>query len=196
MPTSMRQVALVQFVTWPGLFLMFFYFSTAVAADIFKGTPGTDTYREGVEWAGICFAFYSLVTFFFSFFISNIAETIGKKYTHLICLTIGGIGLISVSAIENPYLLLLSMTGVGIAWTSILAMPYSMMAGSLPPQKVGIYMGIFNFFIVLPEIIASLGFGWVMENILDNSRILALSVGGILFILAGLLTLRVEENKA
>ena len=196
MPTAMRQVALVQFVTWPGLFLMFFYFSTAVAVDIFHGTPGTNTYKQGVEWAGICFAFYSLITFFFSFFISGIADKIGKKYTHLICLMIGGLGLLSINIIEDPKLLLLSMTGVGIAWTSILAMPYSMMAGSLPPKKIGIYMGIFNFFIVLPEIIASLGFGWIMEHVLDNSRLLALAVGGFLFIIAGLLTLRVKENEA
>ncbi|MBN2523456.1 MAG: MFS transporter [Bacteroidales bacterium] len=194
MPKTMRQVSLVQFVTWPGLFLMFFYFSTAVAAEIFHGQPGTDTYREGVEWAGICFAFYSLVTFVFSFFIPKIADLLGKKITHLVCLTLGGIGLISVYFINEPFLLLISMTGVGMAWTSILAMPYSLMAGSLPTNKVGIYMGIFNFFIVLPEIIASLFFGWIMHNLLGNSRVTALVIGGILFILAGILTLRVKEE--
>ncbi|MCG8697185.1 MAG: MFS transporter, partial [Bacteroidales bacterium] len=122
-------------------------------------------------------------------------EKIGKKGTHLICLSLGGIGLISISFITNHYHLLFSMFGVGIAWTSILAMPYSLMADSLPPAKVGIYMGIFNFFIVLPEIIASLFFGPIMEHLLNSSRTTALAIGGVLFIIAGLLTLRVQEKK-
>ena len=99
----------------------------------------------------------------------------------------------SVGLVRTPEQLFLSMTGVGIAWASILAMPYAMLASSLPREKVGIYMGIFNFFIVLPEIIASLGFGWVMEHLLDNNRLAAVMIGGVLMLLAGFLALRVKE---
>jgi len=104
--------------------------------------------------------------------------------------------MISVSWVENKYMLYLSMTGVGIAWASILSMPYAMLSGSLPKDKVGIYMGIFNFFIVLPEIIASLGFGWLMKNVLNNDRLAAVEIGGGLMILAALICyIFIKEKK-
>jgi maltose/moltooligosaccharide transporter len=102
-------------------------------------------------------------------------------------------GLLSVAIIHDRYLLLLSMTGVGIAWASILSMPYAMLAGALPPAKTGVYMGIFNFFIVIPEIAASLGFGWVMAHLLDNNRLAAVVAGGVFMLLAALLVQRVRE---
>jgi maltose/moltooligosaccharide transporter len=110
-----------------------------------------------------------------------------------LCLICGGLGLLSVVVIHNKYLLLFSMVGVGIAWASTLSMPYSILAGSLPQGKTGVYMGIFNFFIVIPEITASLGFGWVMGHLLNNNRIAAVVAGGIFFILAAILTFRVED---
>jgi len=106
------------------------------------------------------------------------------------------LGLFSLSWIENPNMLFLSMTGVGIAWASILSMPYAMFAGSLPKDKVGMYMGIFNFFIVLPEIIAALGFGWIMQNVLGNDQLLAVALGGGLMLFAGLLALRVDNPES
>lgn len=193
MPTTMKQVALVQFFTWPGLFLMWFYFTTAVATNIFGGTPGDEAYTDGVIFANGAMSFYNLITFFFALFIPIMARRFTKRITHLICLTAGGIGLLSVGMITSPWMLYLSMTGVGIAWASILSMPYALLGGSLPPAKVGIYMGIFNFFIVLPEIIASLGFGWIMEHVLGNDRILAIMVGGGLLIVAAVLCLRITE---
>ena len=117
----------------------------------------------------------------------------GRKATHSLCLICGGLGLLSVAVIHNKYLLLFSMVGVGIAWASTLSMPYSILAGSLPHGKTGVYMGIFNFFIVIPEITASLGFGWVMGHLLNNNRIAAVVAGGIFFILAAILTQRVED---
>ncbi len=197
MPSTMRQVALVQFFTWPGLFLMWFYFTPAVARDVL-GAPDTDSplYAEGVAWGNICFGFYSAVCFAFSFLLPKIADRFSRKYTHMLCLILGALGLLFVGIAPNKYWLLLSMTGVGIAWASILSMPYAMLASTLPQQKLGVYMGIFNFFIVLPEIIATLFFGWIMEHVLDNNRLAAVMVGGGLLCLAALLCLQIRERKA
>jgi maltose/moltooligosaccharide transporter len=111
-----------------------------------------------------------------------------------LCLLAGALGLLSVSVIHDKYLLLLSMVGIGIAWASTLSMPYAMLAGSLPPDKVGIYMGIFNFFIVTPEIVASLGFGWVMNHVLGNNRLGAVVCGGVFLAIAAALAQRVDET--
>jgi maltose/moltooligosaccharide transporter len=126
-----------------------------------------------------------------------IADKLGRKLTHSLCLIIGALGMISVGWVHDKNMLFLSMTGVGIAWASILSMPYAMLSGSLPKNKVGIYMGIFNFFIVLPEIIASLGFGWLMKNVLNNDRMLAVQLGGGLMILAAIICyVFIKENRS
>jgi len=194
MPETMRQLALVQVCTWMGLFCMWLYFPVAVARNVF-GAPDASSplYQQGVEWAGLCFGAYSAVCFAFSFFLPPLAKLRGAKGTHALCLLAGAAGLASVSVIHTPGLLLLSMTGVGIAWASTLSMPYSMLANALPAGKTGVYMGIFNFFIVIPEIVASLGFGWVMNNVLDNNRMAAVVAGGAFMALASLLVLRVKE---
>jgi maltose/moltooligosaccharide transporter len=193
MPRTMRQLAWVQLSTWLGLFCMWLYFPVAVAHNVF-GASDTNSplYTAGVEWAGICFGMYSLVCFAFSFALPGLARRFGRKTTHSLCLICGGFGLLAVAVIHSKFLLLLSMTGVGIAWASTLSMPYSILAGSLPQGKNGVYMGIFNFFIVIPEITASLGFGWVMGHLLHNNRLAAVVAGGFFFILAALLTQRVE----
>jgi maltose/moltooligosaccharide transporter len=198
MPDQMKRIAVVQFFTWPGLFLMWFYYTTAVAVNVFGGVDNNDPiYAEGRDFAGLTLAFYNVVTFAFAFLLPSIADRLGRKLTHALCLLCGAIGLISVGWVENKNLLYVCMTGVGIAWTSILSMPYAMLSGSLPRNKVGIYMGIFNFFIVLPEIIASLGFKGIMKNILHNDRVLAIQVGGGLFILAAIACLLlVKDQKA
>lgn len=203
MPAQMKRLALVQFLTWPGLFLMWFYYSTGVAVNIFggdakaaEGSVASLRFTEGLELANATSAILNLVTFVFAFSIPFIVSKIGKKFTHTICLLIGGIGLISVNMIEQANMLFISMGMVGIAWASILSMPYNILAGSIPPQKMGIYMGIFNFFIVLPEIIASLSFGSIMENFLNNDRLAAVTIGGILLIAAGIIcALIVKEEK-
>jgi maltose/moltooligosaccharide transporter len=194
MPRTMRQLAWVQICTWLGLFCMWLYFPVAVARNVF-GALDTDSplYSAGVEWAGICFGMYSLVCFGFSLVLPILAQRYGRKLTHSFCLACGGLGLLSVAVIHTKYLLLLSMAGVGVAWASTLSMPYSILAGSLPLGKTGIYMGIFNFFIVIPEITASLGFGWVMVHLLNNNRISAVVAGGIFFLLAAALTQRVDD---
>jgi maltose/moltooligosaccharide transporter len=188
MPPKMKQLALVQFFTWPGLFLMWFYYSTAVARNVFGATSETETiYTKGVEFAGLTLSFYNVVAFLFALMIPVIAFRLGRKLTHSICLLAGAIGLISVGFVTNQYMLYGCMVGVGIAWSSILSMPYAMLAGSLPEDKIGLYMGIFNFFIVLPEIIASFCFGWIMIHLLDNNRMLAVQIGGVLMIIAAVL---------
>jgi maltose/moltooligosaccharide transporter len=195
MPSTMRKLAWVQLFSWMGLFCMWLYFPVTVARNVFGAPDETSPlYQQGIEWAGLCFAMYSVVCFAFSFVIPLIARKITMHVTHMAALTCGALGLLSVGVIHTPYLLLFSMTGIGIAWASILSMPYAMLAGAIPAEKTGVYMGIFNFFIVLPEIIASLAFGWVMLHILDNNRLLAVMAGGICLAVAGLLTLRVREQ--
>jgi len=198
MPKRMRVVSLVQFFTWPGLFLMWFYYSTAVAINVFGGKDASDPiYAEGADFGKLTLAYYSIITFLFALVLPSIADRLGRKITHSLCLVCGAIGMISVGWVQNKYALFGCMTGVGIAWASILSMPYAMLSGVLPKDKVGIYMGIFNFFIVLPEIIASLGFGWLMKNVLGNSRLLAVQVGGGMMILAALLCfLLIRESKS
>jgi maltose/moltooligosaccharide transporter len=197
MPDQMKRLAVVNFLTWPGLFLMWFYYSTGVASDIFGGDAKTnsDVYTQGLEYANTTSAILNLVTFLFSFTIPFWVSKLGKKYTHTACLMIGGIGLIAVNHIHQPAMLYVAMGMVGIAWASILSMPYSMLAGCIPDGKIGIYMGIFNFFIVLPEIIASLFFGKIMSNYLHNDRLLAVQIGGCLLVIASILcALIVKEN--
>jgi len=195
MPAAMRQLAPVQICTWFGLFCMWLYFPVAVARNV-MGAPDESSrlYREGVEWAGLCFAMYSAVCFGFSFALPKIARALGRKTTHALCLLAGALGLLSVAFIHDKHWLLLSMTGVGIAWASILSMPYAMLSASLPAARTGVYMGIFNFFIVIPEILASLGFGWVMLHLLHNDRMSAVVAGGAFLVLAALLVLRVQDR--
>ena len=178
MPQTMRRLAWVQIFSWLGLFCMWLYFGVAVARNIFGGTPGTPAYEQGIAWGGNCFAMYSAVCFAFSFALPTVAGWLGRKLTHGLCLLMGAIGLLSVAVISSKYPLLLSMVGVGVAWASILSLPYSILAGALPPEKTGTYMGIFNFFIVIPEILAALVFGKVMETLLTNESVLVQLLGG------------------
>jgi maltose/moltooligosaccharide transporter len=193
----MRQLGAVQFCTWLGLFCMWLYFPVAVARQVF-GAADTQSplYADGIQWAGLCFAAYSAVCFLFSFALEPLARVLTRRRAHGLCLVAGALGLLSVAIIHNRYLLLLSMTGVGIAWASTLSMPYAMLSDSLPPRRVGLYMGIFNFFIVTPEILASLGFGWVMNHILNNNRLAAVVSGGVLMLIAALLTQLVDDRRS
>ena len=173
---------------------MWLYFPVAVAHNVFGADdPHSALYTEGVAWGGYCFAMYSAVCFAWAFALPALASKLGRKATHSLCLLCGAAGLMSVAVIHNKWLLFGSMVGVGIAWASTLAMPYAILAGSLPAEKTGIYMGIFNFFIVTPEIVASLGFGWVMAHLLNNNRLLAVVAGGVFFVVAAALMQRVRD---
>ncbi|MFZ0731088.1 MAG: MFS transporter [Candidatus Sulfotelmatobacter sp.] len=203
MPRTMRQLAPVQFCTWLGLFCMWLYFGVAIARSVFGATtPQSSGYTEGVKWGGICFAFYSAVTFVFAMVLPQIAQSLGRKATHSLCLACGGLGLLSVAFIHSQWLLLGPMLGVGIAWASILSMPYAVLVGSLPPDRFGVYMGIFNAFIVIPEIIAGAFFNRVVNFLIPrlpasiDVRLAIVMIGGGALLLAALLMLRVEDVPA
>jgi maltose/moltooligosaccharide transporter len=195
-PETMRRLGPVQLFTWLGLFCMWLYFPVAVAHNVFGAEdPTSPLYKEGIEWGGICFAAYSALCFAFSFALPWLAKKIGRKKTHTACLLCGAIGLISVVVMHNKYMLLFTMVGVGIAWASTLSMPYAMLAATLPPERTGVYMGIFNFFVVTPEILASLFFGWVMTHFLHNNRIYAIIAGGACMLIAAALMQRVTDPR-
>jgi maltose/moltooligosaccharide transporter len=194
MPTTMRQLAWVQCFSWLGMYCVFLYFPPAVARNIIGAVSERSAlYTEGIEWAGLCIAMYNAVCFAFSFVLPRLAKITNRKVTHSLCLVCGGVGLISLQFIHNQYLVLLPMVGLGIAWASLLSMPYAILVGSLPPKKSGIYMGIFNFFIVLPEVLASLGLGWIMSHLLNENRLTAVVLGGCFMLISAVLTLRVQD---
>ena len=193
MPATMKQLAWVQLFTWFGLFCMWIYFSVAVARGVFGATDEKSAlFTEGVEWGGVCFSMYNAVCLVFSVALIALAKRHSPKVLHTLALLCGAAGLVSVALIGNKYLLLVPMVGVGIAWASIVSMPYAMLSGALPEDKMGVYMGIFNFFIVIPQIVASLGLGWVMEHWLSNDRMAAVVIGGVSLGIAAVLTLRVR----
>lgn len=196
MPKTMSRLGLVQLMTFLGLFCMWLYFTVFVARNIFGATdPDSAAFRAGVEWGGLCSAAYNAVCFAFSFALPSLARAFGRKYTHTVCLLCGAAGLIGVLFIHSKYGLLFSMLGVGIAWASTLSMPYAILAAILPPNHIGIYMGIFNFFVVVPEILASLFFGSVMVHFLHNNREYAVVAGGVCMVIAAVLMQRVDDPQ-
>lgn len=194
MPPTMRQLAVVQLMTWLGLFCIFLYFAVAVAHNVFGAAITSDpAYTRGVIWAGYCSGVYNAVCFVVSPLLPSLASKMGKRGTHTLCLIAGGVGLLSVPLIHDKWLLFLPMVGVGIAWASILSMPYSILSAAIPTSHMGIYMGIFNFFIVIPEILSALFFGRIMSGLFGNNRMMAIVLGGCCFLAAAALMQRVRE---
>lgn len=194
MPKTMLQLAAVQFFSWFALFCMWLYTTAAVTNHVFGASdPTSALYNEGANWVGICFAVYNGFSAILAFLLPKLAATLGRKKVHTLSLCIGGLSLISIYLIKEPNLLLLSMLGIGLAWSSILTMPYAILAGSLPAAKMGIYMGIFNFFIVIPQIIASGTLGFISRNFFNNQAIYVLMAGGVAMIIAGLLVTFVND---
>lgn len=196
MPKAMRQLAVVQFFSWFALFSMWIYTIPAVTEYHYGSTDTTsDIYNTGANWVGILFASYNAFAAIAAFVIPILARKTSRKIAHLINLSLGGIGLISFYFIKDPTLLIISMVGVGFAWASILSMPYAILAGSLPANKAGIYMGIFNLFITIPQILASTILGLIVRELFSGKAILAVVLGGVAMIVAGLTTLLVEDEK-
>lgn len=194
MPKAMGQLAVVQFFTWISLFAMWIYSNSAVTQYHYGAfDTKSEMYNIGSNWVGVLFAAYNLFAALFALLLPIIAKKISRKYTHLVSLIIGGLGLISMIIFKDPKLLIISMVGVGVAWASILSMPYAMLTGSLPPAKMGTYMGIFNFFIVLPQILAATILGSITKHIFHNQPIYTLVFGGCSLIVAGILTLIVND---
>lgn len=195
MPKTMEQLAVVQFFTWLALFSMWIYATPAVTAFHFGAENATSgLYNEGANWVGVLFGAYSLFAAMFAFLLPVLARFVSRKITHLISLIVGGLGLISMYFFKDPNMLIISMAGVGLAWASILAMPYAMLTGALPQEKMGTYMGIFNFFIVLPQILAATILGAMTKHLFHNEAIFAIVFGGACMIIAGILTLRVKDS--
>ncbi|MEI9921768.1 MAG: MFS transporter [Bacteroidota bacterium] len=195
MPSTMRQLAFVQFFSWFALFAMWIFTTSAVTSHIFHTTDAlSKEYSEGGALVGNLFSVYNGIAAVAAIFLPSIANAIGRKATHLIALTCGGLGLMSFFIVPGPDWLWLSMTGIGIAWASILSMPYAILSGSLPPSKMGYYMGIFNFFIVIPQIIAAACLGPILRSVFHGQSIFILVLGGSCMILAGLLTLRIKTE--
>jgi len=195
LPRRMWELGLVQFFTWIGMFSMWVYFSPAVAKDIFHAVKGTPEMEAAGAWSGFCFAGYNVVCFFFSFVLLWGTKYTGPKLMHVLCLAVGALGLASVPLMADKHQLLISMTAVGIAWASILSMPYAMLTPALPKEKVGVMMGMFNLFIVLPQIAASSLLGWILKTFLHSEPMNALVLGGTSMGLAALLTLLVVSFK-
>lgn len=195
MPKTMVQLAYVQFFSWFALFAMWIYTTPAVTSHIFGSTDTTSAaYNDGADLVGKLFGDYNGIAALAAIALPFIARRTSRRITHLIALTCGGIGLISILFISDPGNLWIPMVGVGIAWASILSMPYAMLSGSLPPEKMGYYMGVFNFFIVIPQIVAATILGFLLNKVLGGQPIYVLVVGGISMIIAGLLNLFVHDD--
>lgn len=195
MPTTMLQLAIVQFFTWLAFFAMWIYTTSGIAQNTFGTTDTTSkTFQDAGDWVGVMFMIYNGISAITAFLLPMLAKKIGRKYTHMICLIIGGIGLISMFFIKSQNLLLLPMVGVGLAWSSTLTMPYAILAGALPANKMGFYMGVFNFFIVIPQILAAAILGFFVKNVFNEQSIYALVVGGVSMIIAGILNIIVKDS--
>jgi maltose/moltooligosaccharide transporter len=196
MPLVMRRLALVQFFTWLGLFCMWIYFIPAVARNIFHGTPGSPEYQSGLEWGGVCFATYNGTAFAVSILLVLLARRgVSSRAMHRVGLICAGAGLCSVAVVPTPGLLLVSMVGVGIGWATILSMPYALLANAIPARQMGFYMGVFNFFIVLPQILAATLLGPVVEYALGGRPVLAVLFGGLCMLAAAAALTWVPREK-
>ncbi|EWH08255.1 major facilitator superfamily transporter [Catenovulum agarivorans DS-2] len=193
MPSAMRQLAVVQFFSWFALFAMWIYGTAAVAEHHFgNGDPTSAAFAEGADWWGVLSAAYNGYAAIAAIVIPIIVAKVGLKLGHMINLWIGALGFLSFLVVEDPTWLLLSTVGVGFAWASILSLPYSMLSNVLPSHKLGVYMGIFNFFIVLPQILAAAVLGFIITEMFDAKPIYGFAIGGISWFIAGFTVLLVK----
>jgi len=197
MPKTMKQLGIVQFFSWFALFSMWVFTTPAVAVHIY-GTEINDTsselYQDAGNWVGIIFGVYNLVAAIYALLLPAIAKKIGRKLTHSVSLLLGGVSLMSIYFIQNPEMLLIPMVGIGIAWGSILAMPYAILAGSLPARKMGIYMGIFNFFITVPQILNGIVGGPIVKRFYESQAIYAIVFAGICLLIAAASVVFVDDK--
>lgn len=197
MPATMKQLWWVKFFTWFGLPLMWQYLTLAVARHAFNApTAESPGFQEGTEWGNLCFAMFNVGCFSISFFLPAIADRIGRRATHAIFLTIGGLGFLSMLLSNDKYVFFIGMTLVGLAWGSILSMPYVLLSGSVPAERMGVYMGIFNGFIVVPQIVNNLTVRLFYPTLLKNDPRNALALAGVCLLLAAASCFLVKENRA
>ena len=199
MPKIMKQLAWVQFFSWFALFSMWIYTTLAVTQHIYGTTDTTsEAYNTGANQVGEMFANYNLIAAIAAFLLPLLAKYTSRKFTHFLALTLGGFGLISIYFIKEPTTFTmewLPMIGIGIAWASILSIPYAMLSGALPSNKMGYYMGVFNFFIVIPQLVAASILGFLVSKFFNSEPIYALLIGGISMILAGIIALTIDDES-
>lgn len=197
MPSTMKQLGVVQFCSWFALFGMWVFATPAIAQHVYGLSP-EDTrsvaYNEAGNWVGVLFGIYNAVSAVYAFLLPAIAARLGRRQTHAVSLVLGGVGLISIYFVSDPSMLWLPMIGIGIAWASILAMPYAILAGSIPPRKMGIYMGLFNLFITLPQIANGIIGGPIVKHVYGNQAIFALVIAGV-FMILGAISMRWVVDK-
>jgi maltose/moltooligosaccharide transporter len=196
MPKTMKQLAVVQFFTWFALPCMWQFFGLAVARQAFGTSDASSpAFKEGTEWGGLCFAVYNIVCFAIAFLLPAAAKATSRKAVHAIALFCGGLGLLSVYFIQNKYGFWLSMTGVGIAWASILSMPYVMLSTAVPPMRMGIYMGVFNLFIVIPQVAMSFIMPPLITNVIGDDPVRIVMIGGASLLIAALSVFIVDDTQ-
>jgi len=194
MPAAMRRLALVQFLSWFALFIMWIYATPVVTQYQFGATTVTSrAYNDGADWVGVLFGFYNGVAALYAFILPAIAARIGTARLHAVNLVAGGLGFASFALIRDPHLLLVAMVGVGMAWASILTIPYSLLCGSLPSNKLGVYMGLFNIFIVVPQLVVSTVMGSLGSHFYPAHPVTSFVIAGVFMLAAAAATLRLEE---
>ncbi len=196
MPDAMRQLALAQMFTWFALFAFFIYSTAAVTSHHFGSSdPQSVAYNQGANWVGVLMSVYNGVAALVAFLLPVLAKRFSRVNTHIFCLIIGGVGLASMYFFENPKLLIVSMIGLGIAWASLLTLPYAILSSVVPYNKMGVYMGMFNFFIVIPQILAAAILGLLVRTLFQGNAIFALVLGGASMVIASVLMLRVKDHN-
>ena len=197
-PKPMIQLLLVQFFSWFALFSMW-VFTTPAIAKTFYGTvdPNSPAFQEAGDWVGILFGVYNLVSAIIALSLPVLAAKIGRKRTHALALAIGGLSFLSFYIIPNPQLLIIPMIGIGIAWGSILAMPYAMLANSIPPKQMGMFMGLFNMSITIPQIINGIFGGLILKHLLFNDPMNSILMAGVFMFLGAISSLfvSIKEKK-
>ena len=194
MPKTMKQLAVVQFFTWFALPCMWQFFGIAIARHVFLA-PDKDSPRfaEGTEWGGLCFAVYNIVCFAVAFLLPALARATNRKTVHAVALVCGGLGLLSVFLVQNKWMLFVSMAGVGVAWASILSMPYVILSTAIPPARMGVYMGVFNLFIVIPQVVMSFVVPPIFDNVLGGDPVNVVALGGVSMLIAAVTVLIVQD---
>ena len=192
MPLGMRKLGLVQFFSWFALFSLWVFCTPAIAQHIYGASIDDAAYADAANWVGVLFGVYNAISAVYALFLPKIAKRFGRQRTHAFSLTAGGLGLLSIFFIQDPNWLLLSMVGVGFAWGSILAMPYAILSDVLPAKKMGVYMGIFNFFITFPQIVNGFIGGYMVKYLFDGQAIFALMLAGVFMLFAALAIARVK----
>ncbi|WP_421920115.1 MFS transporter [Marinifilum sp.] len=216
-PKTMMQLAVVQFFSWFALYLMWVYTTYALAQHSWGCSIDdvvSESFQDAGDWVGILFAGYSLFAALFSIVMSRLANKFGRKTVYSIALFVGGIGYLStflfsggemvhlnllITQVDVPssaVFWMLPMIGIGIAWAAILAMPYSILSDSLPADKMGVYMGIFNFTIAGPQIISGIVAGEILRRLFSGEAIYIMIICGVSMLLGAIAVAFVKQSKS